>query len=64
MSSNDNEAVFTIAELVARWKTSRRSLYDAIAAGALRPFTIGRRVYRVTLEEVQRFERERARGAA
>lgn len=78
MTTNDNkptdtipppaEPVFTITELMKRWKCTRKSILDAIHRGELEAFKIGVRTHRVTLAEVQRFEREHvvktSRGAA
>lgn len=57
MSQNDNEeAVLTIEQLTERWHTTRKVIYDAIHAGRLKAFKLGKRWYRVSMEEVRRFE--------
>lgn len=53
-ASNDN--VVTVAELVQRWRTTRKSVMAAIRDGRLHAFRIGARVYRVAKSEVERFE--------
>jgi hypothetical protein len=62
------EPVFTITELMKRWKCTRKSILDAVHRGELEVFKIGSRTYRVTLAEVLRFEKESgaktSRGAA
>jgi excisionase family DNA binding protein len=57
-TKNDNNQVLTVSDVSARWKCDRKTVYDAIRAGALGAFQPGNRHYRVTLEEVQRYERE------
>jgi excisionase family DNA binding protein len=54
------DVVFTVTELCARWKASRRTVLDAIRDGRLKGFRLGARNYRVTLDEVLRYEREAA----
>jgi excisionase family DNA binding protein len=63
MTTNDNTQVLTVADLERRWKCSRRTVYDLIKSGKLVAFTPGQRTYRVTLEEVQRYERAKGRAA-
>jgi excisionase family DNA binding protein len=56
---NDNaEQVLTVSDIERRWKCNRKTVYDAIKSGALGAFKPGDRVYRVTMDEVQRYERE------
>jgi excisionase family DNA binding protein len=47
----------TVTELTARWKCRRKTVLEAIHDGRLLAFRVGKRVYRVTLAEVERFER-------
>jgi hypothetical protein len=49
--------VFTLSELVKRWRCDRHSLLAAIEAGKLKAFRIGARNWRVTAAEVERLER-------
>jgi excisionase family DNA binding protein len=60
---NDNTQVLTVADIEKRWKCNRRTVYDLIKSGKLVAFTPGARTYRVTLEEVQRYERKNGRAA-
>lgn len=65
MTSNGNsEQVFTITELVARWRVSRHTLTAAIKAGRLQAFRVGERVYRIREAEVIRYEQQHMQGAA
>ncbi len=57
---NDNVAVFTITELMARWKVARKTILDQIRNGKLRAFRVGERSYRVTMDEVMRYEQTKA----
>jgi excisionase family DNA binding protein len=63
---NDNEQVFTLAELTKRWKCARKTILEAIHRGDIHAFRIGNRAYRVTRDEVVRYEThaEQAEGAA
>lgn len=59
---NENAAppvVFTVMELVARWRCDRRTVMEAIKADRLRAFRISKREYRIALAEVERYERTR-----
>jgi excisionase family DNA binding protein len=47
---------YTVGELMARWKVSRKHLLQEIADGHIRAFRPGRRSYRVTAAEVARIE--------
>lgn len=60
MSSNDNDAVMTISELMKRWKYSRKTILEAIHSGKLHAFRLGERSYRVAMSEVTRYERAQA----
>ena len=53
-----SEHVLTLTELCARWKTARKTILLRIHASELRAFRIGERTYRVTMDEVLRFERK------
>ncbi len=55
---DDSQAapVLTVTELMRRWRCSRAAVLDAIHGKRLTPFVIGKKWYRVTLTEVQRFE--------
>lgn len=59
MTANDNHQTFTVPELAQRWKCDRRSILEAIAENRLHAFRIGKRVWRISLEEVLRFESDR-----
>lgn len=52
-----DQPVYTVNELMARWKMSRRTVLEVIHAGKLRAFKVGRRVWRIAREEVERYER-------
>lgn len=56
----DTVGALTITELCKRWKTSRRAINDAIKAGKLKAFVLGKRTRRVSAAEVERYEREGA----
>lgn len=57
---NDNVAVFTVTELMARWKVARKTILDLIRRGKLHAFRVGERSYRVTMDEVMRYEQTKA----
>lgn len=61
MTMNDNveQPVLTVSELCIRWRCRRRSVMDRIHSGELRAFKVGKRVYRVAIAEIERFERTR-----
>lgn len=46
----------TVRHLMARWQTARNEVIRAINDGRLKAFKLGARKYRVTLDEVIRFE--------
>lgn len=48
--------VLTVNDLMVRWGVDRKRIYEAIDAGRLRAFRVGKRTWRVTLAEVERFE--------
>ena len=58
------DAILTVTEVMERWKCSRRSVLDAIHSGRLQAFKVGERAYRVRMDELERYERERAGKAA
>jgi excisionase family DNA binding protein len=60
MSSNDNQPILTVRDLMARWKCSEKTVLDAIRDKRISAFRIGKRTWRMALAEVERFERERA----
>lgn len=53
-----DERALTITDLMRRWQASRHTILDLIHTGRLKAFKLGRRTYRVALEEVLRYERE------
>lgn len=58
---NDNiNAVLTTAELRKRWKCSRNSILALVHAGELAAFRITSNSYRFSLDEIRRFESQRA----
>lgn len=63
-SKNENEPVLTITDLMKRWKCARKTILDAVKRRELAVFKVGERVYRVTLEEVLRYERENPKSKA
>lgn len=56
----NGDTVLTVNELAERWRCDRRTVTAAIHAGRLNAFRTGRRVYRIALAEVERFERTKA----
>jgi hypothetical protein len=71
MSKNDNAATknvgsydpahaLTVNDLMERWQMSRKRILEAIKERRLTAFKVGKRVYRITLDEVLRFEKARA----
>ena len=64
MPSNGNSEVepntLTVNDLMARWKCPRKRILEAIHDKRLAAFKVGRRVFRVTIAEVERFENARA----
>jgi len=46
----------TVRDLMARWKCTRKSVLEAIRGKRLAAFRIGKRAFRVTLDEVKRYE--------
>lgn len=65
MTQNDNEHVLTVSDLMRRWKCGQKAVLEAIHRGDLPAFKVGKRAYRVTLKEIERYESAHAkRGAA
>ena len=62
MSANENESapVLTVNDLMARWKCTRKVVLAAIRTKRIHAFRPGGRVFRVTLDEVLRYERAEA----
>ncbi len=60
MTSNDNAPILTVNDLMARWKCTRKSVLEAIREGRLEAFRVGKRVFRVRLQEVERYEHAKA----
>ncbi len=54
----NQEAFFTIPELVARWRVCRHTITAAIKAGRLQAFKVGDRHYRIRESEVIRYEQQ------
>lgn len=49
---------YKLSELAARWRVSRHTIVDAIRKGKLRAFKVGELQYRVSAEEVARYEQQ------
>ncbi len=63
MATNENEPqphALTVHDLTVRWKCPRRTIYEAIREGRLHAFRVGKRWLRVTVDEVERFEKAEA----
>jgi len=60
--SEDKQArearVYTVESLAEHLKCSKRTIYNLINTGKIRPFRIGKRGLRITAEEVERWQRE------
>lgn len=54
---------FTVSELMERWSCTYTEVLKAIHEKRLAYFVVGARRYRVTLAEVERFERDNGRAA-
>lgn len=61
--SSPDPQILTLSDLCKRWRVAYKTVHNAIREGRLHVFRVGTRAYRVTLEEVLRFEHEE-RGAA
>ena len=58
MQANDNtKAFFTVDELAERWRCQRNTVTAAIKAGRLAAFKVNQRHYRISVAEVERYER-------
>lgn len=63
--ANTNEQrVFTITELAARWRVDRHTVTASINSGRLQAFKVGERVYRIREAEVVRYEQQNMMGGA
>lgn len=60
-TKNDNigidSPIYTVAQLRKRWGCTQGAVLQAIHEGRLVAFRIGRRVWRIRLDEIERFER-------
>jgi excisionase family DNA binding protein len=56
---NENHAL-KVSDLMARWKCSRKSVLDAIKAKRLHAFKVGNSHWRISLDEVARYEEGKA----
>lgn len=61
--SYDTTQTFTVNDLMIRWRCPRKSILEAIHERRLKAFRVGKRIYRVTLDEVLRFEQAKAIAA-
>jgi len=57
MSAGDAHAL-TVNDLMRRWNCTRPTILRCISEGRLKAFRVGRRIFRVMLDEVERFENE------
>ena len=58
---NDNvNSVLTVTDLMERWSCTRHTVLALINTGKLAAFKLGARVYRVRLDEVERYEKSQA----
>jgi excisionase family DNA binding protein len=53
---SDDAAWLTIAQLCRRWQLGRKTVYKFIDAKLLPAWRVGRRLYRVAVADVLRFE--------
>lgn len=58
------DRVFTIAEVAARWRVDRHTVYAAIKAGRLQVFKPDLRIYRIREAELLRYEQENRAAVA
>src|SRR4029077_2602902 len=49
-------AFLTVAQLCARWQLGRKTVYKFITANALPAWKVGRRLYRIAVADVLKFE--------
>lgn len=59
----DEDLIYTVTELCARWKCDRHTVLSAIRDGRLAAFRLGKRSYRITRESVRQCELEKRRVA-
>lgn len=60
MSGVSNQPVgqaLKVSDLMKRWKCSRKSLLDAINEGRLQAFKVKKSHWRISLDEVRRYEK-------
>jgi excisionase family DNA binding protein len=57
MADTPGAQTLTIKDLMQRWSCSYTEVLTAIHEKRLGAFKVGKRIYRVTLAEVERFER-------
>lgn len=55
-----DDKTFTVADLASRWRCQRQTIYRAINEKRLNAFCVGSREFRITLDEVRRFEKAKA----
>jgi hypothetical protein len=56
--TEQSRPVLTMTELMKRWKCARKTILEAHSKGRLKLFKVGDRCYRISMEEVLRYERE------
>jgi excisionase family DNA binding protein len=59
VTGNDNQAL-KVSDVMARWKCSRKSVLDAIKAKRLHAFKVGNSHWRISLDEITRYEEVQA----
>jgi len=57
--TTSNQAL-KVSDLMRRWKCSRKSVLDAIKAERLQAFKVAAKHWRISLDEVIRYEKEKA----
>jgi excisionase family DNA binding protein len=62
-TANNNPAL-KISELMSRWQCCRKTVLDAIKDGRLSAFKVGRAHWRISLDEVTRYESESSKEAS
>lgn len=55
-----DDKTLTVNDLMSRWKCQRQTILRAISEGRLAAFRVGKRIFRITIEEVRRFEKAKA----
>lgn len=63
MTVVDNNPALKVSELMSRWNCARKTVLDAIREGRLSAFKVGRAHWRISLDEVLRYESDQ-RGQA